>query len=49
MAEELLAPARAAVTPQEWDAEFEAGRALSEPEALVLLRSLGPPPDPPRS
>jgi tetratricopeptide (TPR) repeat protein len=40
MLEEFLAPARASVTPQEWDAELAAGRALSESEALALLRSL---------
>jgi predicted ATPase/class 3 adenylate cyclase len=38
--DELLAPAYAAVTPQEWDAWLAAGRALSQPEALALLRSL---------
>jgi len=36
--EEHLAPARAAVTPQEWQAELAAGRALSQAEALALLR-----------
>jgi len=40
--DELLAPARASVTPQEWDTEEAAGRALSQPEALTLLRSLSP-------
>jgi predicted ATPase len=40
--DELLAPARASVTPQEWDTEEAAGRALSQPEALALLRSLSP-------
>jgi predicted ATPase len=40
--EELLTPARAAVTAQEWDAELAAGRALSQPEALALLLSLSP-------
>ena len=40
--DELLTPAYAAVTPQEWDAWLAAGRALSQPEALALLRSLGP-------
>ena len=40
--DELLDPARAAVTPQEWDTEEAAGRALAQPEALALLRSLGP-------
>jgi hypothetical protein len=38
MVEEHLAPARAAVTPQEWQAELAAGRALSQAEALALLR-----------
>ncbi len=42
MMEELLAPARDTVPPQQWDAELAAGRALSETEALALLRSLGP-------
>ena len=45
--EELLAPARAAVTVQEWDAEVAAGRALPESEALALLRSLSPARDTP--
>jgi hypothetical protein len=40
MAEEHLAPARAAVTLQDWDAELAAGRALSQDQALALLRSL---------
>jgi predicted ATPase/class 3 adenylate cyclase len=40
--DELLAPARASMTPQEWDTEEAAGRALSQPEALALLRSLSP-------
>jgi tetratricopeptide (TPR) repeat protein len=38
--DELLAPAYAAVTPQKWDAWLAEGRALSQPEALALLRSL---------
>ena len=42
MLEEYLAPARAAVTPQEWDAELAAGRALTQPEAVTLLRSPSP-------
>jgi predicted ATPase/class 3 adenylate cyclase len=42
MMEDLLAPARAAVTPQEWDAELAAGCALSESEALALLLSASP-------
>ena len=40
--DELLAPAYAAVTPQDWNAWLAAGRALSQPEALALLRSLSP-------
>jgi hypothetical protein len=40
MVEEHLAPARAAVNPQVWDAELAAGRALPESGALALLRSL---------
>ena len=38
MVDEHLAPARAAVTPQEWQAALAAGRALSQSEALALLR-----------
>jgi predicted ATPase/class 3 adenylate cyclase len=38
MVEEYLAPARAAVTPDEWQAELAAGRAVSQAEALALLR-----------
>jgi hypothetical protein len=30
------------LTPREWDAELAAGRALSQPGALALLRSLSP-------
>jgi predicted ATPase/class 3 adenylate cyclase len=41
--EEHLAPARATVTPAEWDAELAVGRALSRDGALALLRSLSPP------
>ena len=44
MIEEHLAPARAAVPPQDWNAELAAGRALSQDQALTLLRSLAPPP-----
>jgi hypothetical protein len=40
--DELLTPAYAAVPPQEWDTWLAAGRALSQPEALALLRSLSP-------
>ena len=39
MVEEYLAPARAVVTPQEWQAELAAGRALSQDAALALVRS----------
>jgi hypothetical protein len=39
--EEYIGPVRAAVTAQEWDAELVAGRALAQPEAIALLRSLG--------
>ncbi len=45
--EEYLAPARATVSEQEWDAELAAGRALTEQEALALLRSLSPAHDTP--
>ena len=38
MLEEYLAPARAAVTADEWQAELAAGRAVSQAEALALLR-----------
>jgi predicted ATPase/class 3 adenylate cyclase len=41
MVEEHLAPARAAMTPQEWQAELAAGGALSQAEALALLRPDG--------
>jgi len=40
MLEDYLVPARAAVTPREWDAGLAAGQALSQAEALILLRSL---------
>jgi predicted ATPase/class 3 adenylate cyclase len=42
MIDELVTPARASVTAQEWDAWLAAGRALAQPEALALLRSLSP-------
>jgi hypothetical protein len=38
--EVLLAPARAALTPQEWDAEEATGKALKGSEARALLLSL---------
>jgi tetratricopeptide (TPR) repeat protein len=37
-----LAPARAAVAPEEWQAELAAGRALSQQEALALVLSPSP-------
>jgi hypothetical protein len=40
MLEELLAPARAAMTSEAWDSELAAGRALSQQAALALLLSL---------
>jgi predicted ATPase/class 3 adenylate cyclase len=40
LVEELLAPARSAVSAGEWDAGLAAGRALTQEEALGLLRSL---------
>jgi predicted ATPase len=42
MVEELLDPARAAVAPEEWQAELAAGRALTQPEALTLFQSPSP-------
>jgi len=42
MLEEHLAPARRTVTPQAWDAELAAGRALTQDEALALLLSASP-------
>jgi len=39
MPERFLAPARAAIAPQEWDAELAAGRALSQQQAAALLVS----------
>lgn len=39
MLKELLAPARRVVTPQAWEAEFAAGRALSDQEVLPLMRT----------
>ena len=37
--ERFLAPARAAIAPQEWDAELAAGRALTQQQAATLLAS----------
>jgi predicted ATPase/class 3 adenylate cyclase len=39
MPERFLAPVRAAIAPQEWDAELTAGRALSQQQAAALLVS----------
>ncbi|MGH3257036.1 MAG: protein kinase domain-containing protein [Streptosporangiaceae bacterium] len=39
MLEEYLAPARDTVPPQEWDAALSAGRALTQEQAVALLRS----------
>jgi non-specific serine/threonine protein kinase len=38
--EKFLGPARAAVTLEDWDAEFGAGRALSQEQTATLLLSL---------
>jgi hypothetical protein len=40
--EGYLASARAAVTTQAWDAELDAGRALTQQEAVMLLLSPSP-------
>ena len=37
--ERFLAPARAVIAPQEWDAELAAGRALTQQQAATLLAS----------
>jgi hypothetical protein len=37
MLEEFLAPARAAIAPEQWDAELAAGRALTQQQAATLL------------
>jgi predicted ATPase/class 3 adenylate cyclase len=41
--ERFLAPARAAIAPEEWDAELAAGRALSQQQAATLLGSSAAP------
>jgi hypothetical protein len=38
--EGFLAPARATVAAAEWDAEYGAGRALSQAQAAALLLTL---------
>jgi predicted ATPase/class 3 adenylate cyclase len=43
--EEFLAPARAAIKPQQWEAELAVGRALSRQQAATLLVSPSPSPD----
>ncbi len=40
--ERFLAPARATITPEEWQAELAAGRAVTQQEAVTLLVSPGP-------
>jgi predicted ATPase/class 3 adenylate cyclase len=40
--ERFLAPARATVTPEAWDAELAAGRALTQEQAAALLASSPP-------
>jgi hypothetical protein len=40
--ERFLAPARAALAPEQWDAELAAGRALSQQQAATLLTSPSP-------
>jgi hypothetical protein len=42
MIERFLAPARATIAPEQWDAELAAGRALSQPQAAALLASPAP-------
>ena len=45
--ERFLAPARAAIARQAWDAELAAGRALTQQEAVTLLLSPSPAHGPP--
>ena len=40
--EEFLAPVRAAIAPDQWDAELAAGRALTQQQAAALLISSSP-------
>jgi len=40
--ERFLAPARATIAPEQWDAELAAGRALSQEQAATLLASPSP-------
>ena len=42
MLEEFLAPARATIAPEAWDAALAAGRALSQQQAATLLTSPSP-------
>jgi len=37
--ERFLAPVRATIAPQDWDAELAAGRALTQEQAVTLLVS----------
>jgi hypothetical protein len=38
--ERFLGPARATVTRDEWDAEYRAGRALSQDQTATLLQTI---------
>jgi predicted ATPase len=42
MLEEYLAPVRATIAPEQWDAELAAGRALTQQQAATLLASPSP-------
>jgi hypothetical protein len=42
MLEEFVGPARAAIAPEQWDAELAAGRALTQQQAATLLASPKP-------
>ena len=44
--ERFLAPARAVIDRGAWDAELAAGRALTQEQAVALLRSPAPSPAP---
>ena len=37
--EQFLAPARATIAPEQWDAALAAGRALTQQQAAALLAS----------
>jgi predicted ATPase len=42
MLDEFLAPARAAIAPEEWDSALAAGRGLTQEQAAALLASASP-------